>query len=858
MTRYADPERCPDCLAPMPYGADRCPSCGLSLEGPLAAQLFTALTTADDLLAAMRAETAATTAAAAPPVTTTAASEGGGVATLPPPVTAPSTPPPGPSPTPHVHHHVGLSGASVPKILLGLGALCLLVAALVFLAVAWSTMGVAGRTATLLGFTAVAGGLSAWSARRDLRAAAESLGVVALGLLTFDLFGARSAGWFGDISTPAFVVLLGSVLAVAGVVAATAVRRTPGGAMVGAEVFAVLGVVGAASGVVAADWFAFSAALTLVVVLTAAVAVAAHAVRLDVLAVGAAIVGALSWVALAGSSWDRALMNPSLQELWIELEVWPLLAAALLVAVLSLAVRLPLAVRVGALAVSVLLVAGAALAPFTDETVTVLTAAGAVVVLAGAVLASLLPQPWRRAVGAPVGLGLAWMVVPAAALATEGLQRMVAAGRETWVAGVGDSFAGRSTDDWALAAWLLPLLVLAVTAAMIGFARSFAEADRLVSPLLNLHVVLVVAAATAILTAALYPVPMWLVLTVLLAAGCGFAAAPLKAARPRPLGIGVAFLSVALLLALHAEWLTLPTLAVLLVTALAVHLRWPRLEVAVGAGALVAGALGALVWTVGAVSDTASEWTATAALLTLAVLVLAGPYADERLRVSGPATYARLGPEGGVFLTAFAVSVAGAAGVASGSRATWVAVYLTLAGAAATAMALLRTDRHSVGWIGGLLLVLASWVRLADLGVDTPEAYTLPAAVALLVVGMVHLRRKPASSTLAALTPGLGLALVPSLLWALADPIALRSTLLGLACLVLVVGGVRLHWSAPLVHGAVVGGLLVVRLATPVADAVPRWALIGAAGILLVALGITWEQRVRDARRLAGYVRGLR
>jgi len=59
-------------------------------------------------------------------------------------------------------------------------------------------------------------------------------------------------------------------------------------------------------------------------------------------------------------------------------------------------------------------------------------------------------------------------------------------------------------------------------------------------------------------------------------------------------------------------------------------------------------------------------------------------------------------------------------------------------------------------------------------------------------------------------------------------------------------------------HGAWVGTLLVLRLATPMADAVPRWALIGAAGALLVAMGITWEQRVRDARRLAGYVHGLR
>src|SRR4051794_19635527 len=41
----------------------------------------------------------------------------------------------------------GLSAASVPKLLLGLGAACLLVAAVIFLAVAWSWLGIGGRTA---------------------------------------------------------------------------------------------------------------------------------------------------------------------------------------------------------------------------------------------------------------------------------------------------------------------------------------------------------------------------------------------------------------------------------------------------------------------------------------------------------------------------------------------------------------------------------------------------------------------------------------------------------------------------------------------------------------------------------------
>jgi hypothetical protein len=561
---------------------------------------------------------------------------------------------------------------------------------------------------------------------------------------------------------------------------------------------------------------------------------------------------------LAMSSWDRALQHPSFSELWSDLEVWPLLAAAALVVVPALVGRLPIGVRLTSLGVAVVVLAGVVLVPFTDEALTLSTLAGAVLVAAGAAAVWFVPMPWRRSVAAPVGLGLLWLLLAAWLIAFEGLERLVDAGNALWAGAVGDSLASRPLPDWEMAAWLLPVLVVAISAALVAMARSFDWADRLVAPLLDLDVLLGVVAATTALTLALYPVPLWLVSAILLGAGAGFVVEALRRQHVLPLSIAVVFLGVALVLGLHAEWLTLATVLVILAAATAVYLRWERLEVSVGAGAVLSAAVATLVWTVGAVVDAPAEWTAVAALLVLAALVLTGPYVDERIRVSGPATYARLGVEAGALVAAGVVSLAGVDAAAPVDEAPWLAAYLTLAGATASAMALLRPDRRDVGWLGGLLLAGASWVRLADLGVDTPEAYTLPSALALLVVGVLHLRRDPEASTMAALTPGLSLALVPSLLWVLADPVALRSVLLGLACLALVVGGARLGWSAPVVHGAVIGTLLVLRHVTPVAEAVPRWALIGAAGALLVALGITWERRVRDARALAGYVRGLR
>jgi cell division protein FtsW (lipid II flippase) len=211
-------------------------------------------------------------------------------------------------------------------------------------------------------------------------------------------------------------------------------------------------------------------------------------------------------------------------------------------------------------------------------------------------------------------------------------------------------------------------------------------------------------------------------------------------------------------------------------------------------------------------------------------------------------------------VSAVALAAVGVIGVGDASRQpTWTAAYLTVVGVVVTVMSLLRADRREAGWVGGLLLALASWVRLWDLGVQAPEPYTLPSAAALLVVGLAHLRRRPGSSTLTALGPGLSLALLPSLLWTLNEPTGPRALLLGVGCLALVLAGVRLRWTAPIALGATVGGLLVLRLAAPyIGDAVPRWVLIGAAGALLIGLGATWERRLQEAREVLGYVRALR
>jgi len=187
-----------------------------------------------------------------------------------------------------------------------------------------------------------------------------------------------------------------------------------------------------------------------------------------------------------------------------------------------------------------------------------------------------------------------------------------------------------------------------------------------------------------------------------------------------------------------------------------------------------------------------------------------------------------------------------------------LAIHLTVAGALVTASSIIHPERRALAWVGGLILALDTWVRLYDVGVRVPEAYTLPSALVLVAVGCWRLRQDDRSATLTLLAPGLALATVPSLVATLDDPASLRALLLGVACLGLVLGGAAFRWSAPLVVGAVVGTLLVLREVAPYTAYVPTWLTIGVSGAVLLGVGITWESRMRDLHRATRYVAALR
>ncbi|RPK79509.1 MULTISPECIES: hypothetical protein [Streptomyces] len=188
------------------------------------------------------------------------------------------------------------------------------------------------------------------------------------------------------------------------------------------------------------------------------------------------------------------------------------------------------------------------------------------------------------------------------------------------------------------------------------------------------------------------------------------------------------------------------------------------------------------------------------------------------------------------------------------SDAPFLALVLASCGVLAAGAAVRPERRPVAGYLAAVLFLLATWVRLAASEVSVPEAYTLPVTVPALVVGVLRRRRDPEASSWTAYGPGLAATLLPSLAVAWTDTDWLRPLLLGVAALVITLLGARYRLQALLLLGGAVLALDGLHELAPyvvqVAGALPRWLPPALAGLLLLVLGATYEQRLRDARRL--------
>ncbi|GAB3242508.1 SCO7613 C-terminal domain-containing membrane protein [Nocardioides dilutus] len=806
--RYADATRCPDCRTTLPPSPFRCPACGLPLQGFLATQLLGTLREADDILDRLRASAIAPVTAAPP--------------TTPPPASA--LPPP--APRPPARH--GLRGASIPRILLGLGATCLLVAAVIFLAVAWTWLGIGGRTAVLLLLTAAAGAAGSVLGGRGLRVAAEALTTVAFGLVVLDLVGADNAGWLGELSFQELLRVVGLGLLVPGV----ALSLRPGRLVV-PQLAAPAGL---ALGLATVDWTSYAVSAVdlagpVSVLALAGLCALGRRCGAEVLAWVAGLLAAASWAGAGLWSLGEAAGHPTVRQLWVEGHGWELLLiSALSLLLWAVAWSEPL-VRQGCAALVAGAVTFAIVLPGLDGTATEVTGMAIAVSLTWALVAAVTPPDWYAVPRVPLAAGAVGVLMAALALLVHAVAAVGSVG-----APLTESASVRlvPTDQP-----LHPLLLLACTAALtVSCFLALPRARRMI---------LAAAGALAVAgfgTLGLYPVPLWVVLAVLAAVAGGLLALALRGRdKPAPFlaaGAGVAGL-VLVVAALPSIVLTTTALALVvvgLVLTLALG-RFPFAEEV--SGLALPAAVGALLWSVAELAEVDPALRAGPALVVLGLLALLLARAEIEVSAAGTG------------LVAAAVAVPYAADVSVS-----LAVHLTLAGALVTTSSIVHPSRRLLAWPGGLLLAAATWVRLADLGVEAPEPYTLPSALVLVLVGLYRLRTADDAATVPTLGPGLALATVPSLLWVLADPVTVRAAVLGVACLALLLVGAQLRWHAPVVVGALVGGLVVLRELAPYALQTPQWVLIGTAGTLLIACGITWESRMRNLQHAAAYLGRLR
>ncbi|MFE6908962.1 SCO7613 C-terminal domain-containing membrane protein [Streptomyces erythrochromogenes] len=713
------------------------------------------------------------------------------------------------------------SAPSAQNVLLTLGAVLLAVAALAFTLVSWGSMGIAGRSAVLAVVTAAALAAPAVLVRRGLRSTAESVAAVGLLLTVLDAYALYAVG-MPDADGTGYAAGAAAVLAAvwAGYGSALRTLRLPlPAAVLAAQLPLPLAAIAADAGATGLGW----------ALLVTAALDALLALRVRAAAVPAAVLGSAALLVGAAQSWSAGSAGQALAPAALLLA-----GAALGVAAAWREPRAWAAALVGAVAAVVAV--GGVVRPELEPGWAVVAHLLVGLPLLAAVRVPALPEAVRRgSVLAGVVVGSLGALTAGAAVATVLVARLRVL-EEVWAAttAAADPYGPGAAAAVALlmtagAAWWLSRVSArpeaGVVAVVLGWAGLFTA-----PVLLGLPVAAVFAAQLAVTGAA------------------GF-----LALRPPSRGAGIAAAVCALAGAANVSLGALDGRA-------ATFAVWGLLGAGCAAGAAYGPAArwvrsGAAVCAVGYATGLL---VAAAAVTDLAVVWWALPV------LAVPALVAALGPRlGAVRLpTEIAAAASGVlALVLSAGRPGTLALVLALAGVVCAGAAV-RPERRVLGWAAGALFVAATWVRLAEAGVTAPEAYTLPVTVPALAVGSLRRRRDAEASSWTAYGPGLAATLVPSLLAAWGDAGWVRPLLLGAAALAVTLAGAHRRLQAPLLLGGAVLAAVAVHELAPyvvqVAGALPRWVPPALAGVLLLAVGATYEKRLRDARRLRAAIGRLR
>ncbi len=733
----------------------------------------------------------------------------------------------GPSPRPEA------TAPGVQNVLLLLGGVLLTIAAMVFTLVSWGHLGITGRSLVLGAVTLAVLGAPVALLRRGLRSTAESVAGLGLALTVLDAHALREVVFTGADGTT-YAAAASTALAALWAAYGTALAALPGpaalrlphpAALVVAQLPLLLWTVAFGGGPLAV-----TAALLLTAALDAVAALRVSTRPLRPVAAVCAFGTGGSGVLAAGLLCLGAT-GPS--------------AAARAAALLLLAAAIALGVARSAPRAG--LASGMA-------TATAATGALCAVIGVGGVLRVSVPGDWvvpawlacgialsaaaRGPVAVRRGVALASGVVQAGAV----LWSVPAVGvtllgpaawlRHPWSGAPADARAAVTADAfWPPYAVTVPLVFVAVAVVLAVLVRDQEWRPRALTAALTLTWAGVLVTPTALeLPYAVGLLLQGLTVPALLTPALRGATARTATGLAVLTSLVLAFSSLA------AESATLTVLAAL--TVVFAVAAWRGRQAPVAAAAALGWAT-ALACAVGASAGWRPE---TAALLVLVVPVTAALLAARLDDSVTTVTVEVTGAFAGLVAIALAVT-----------DPPLLALVLSLCGVIVAGTAV-RPDRRDLGYAAVALFVLAAWVRLAAWRVGLPEAYTLPVTVPALFVGALRRRSDPAASSWTAYGPGLAVTLLPSLAAAWSDPEWTRPLLLGAAALLLTLLGARHRLRAPLVLGGSVLTLVTLHELAPylvqVTDALPRWVPPALAGLLLLALGATYEQRLRDVRRV--------
>lgn len=827
---YADPHACPACRGWI-AGHAQCPRCGLALAGPGATELWRQMERLDALVADGRQRDRQQ------PAPAFTAPAGGETPQTPPSTPAPPTwapapvsPAAAPGPTaaaplpsfpsasPNGAVPATRKGLDVGSVILGLGALLLLVAATIFISVSWDRLGLFGRSMALFAATVVAAAAAVYTTRRRLGASSEALWAVVFGLLTLDWFASRAEGLFGSDAVPGEIHVGGwaVLLAVLAIPVARIGRARLGRQLVLPQIYAGVAPWVAVPAVLVylwsdADWTAFwsGAVATLVAALVLALSwrLQTTVALWIAVPVGVAMVPFLVVAALS-----EAFTSPDLDGLVLQGHGAPLAVIAIVSGVAALI--LPRGAS-GAAAVTIMTVGLLVVTAVTGE---VSATAAAVVAAAAIAVGSVLirgASTWAR--GAHAAL----------VTAVGGAMFVVLVG---WAQGDGGAIAiaslslGSAVAAWGAHRWstvALPTALvrpLAVSILLVGLFATMAATD-------------LPEAAQAAVAIAAATIVAW------------------RFARGTAIEqwVGPAALLVALLPASGSEGVAAWAYAAVAVVyaVLAVTTRWDLVGAAAGVlAALTAAVAGvALADSAGLDARGASLWLTLAGV---AAFGLANWFVEPLVRRIPLEAVAGVLALGGVL-----------AGL-NVQDASWMALVLLLLSLSLFAAAADVADRRWYA-VPGIVAAVLAWICfIVGEAVTAVEAFTVPLAVVALGIGAWFMARDASVRSVPALGAGLALAVLPSLPQALADPTSVRALVLGGAALVALAAGWWRSWQAPFVVSAVVVALLVVVNLWPLAMAVQRWALFGLLGVVLLVIGVTWEARVRQGRAALRVVASMR